>query len=432
MMLMAQPVCAQAQEQEQTGRPARPFRSLFGSTGTSRPSLHALDLTVSLNGATDNGLAAPAPEGSFQQSGFQQLYSAAALLSYTMSGRRFSVDARGSANVPRYTGSPDQLSTLGYSGNAALSFTSGATSARAFGSYTYSPYYYVEALGPTAALGPSPPPFDYASERSPNDQTAAGASFTRRFGRRTSASLTYDFNGTWFENDDRSNRSQDVRISADRQLSRRLTVRGSYAYRNGEYVTAATPTTNTAHDIDLGVGYNRTLPRGQAATIDLSLGSSNVNDGLTRRLIWRGSALASRTLSGGWSVGAGISRTLQFDNVVQQPVVADVANADVSGRFGRRVTLSFAGTYSNGQGQAEGSQRFSIYSGSARAQFGLASFAAIDVQYTYYHYDFPPGYQLPEGVPVRMNRQRLQIGASFWLPLVRAGGAGTSPSSVIQ
>ena len=428
MMLMAHLVCAQTERPA----PARPYRSLFGSTDTSQPSRHALDLTLSINGATDNGLAPPAPTETPQQSGFQQLYSAAALLNYAMRGRRYSADAGGSATIPRYTGSSDQLSTLGYGGNGALNFRSGASSARVYGSYMYSPYY-APALDPTTALGPSPPLFDYASERSPNDQTTAGASFTRRLGRRNSASLAYGFNRTWFENGDQSNRSQDARISADRQLSRNLTVRGSYAYRNGEYVTAATPTTNTAHDVDVGVGYNRALPRGQAATIDLSLGSSIVADALAQqRSIWRGSAQASRTFSDGWSIRGGISRTLELNSVVQQPVVADVANADVSGRFGRRVTLTFATTYSNGQGQAQGSQRFNIYSGSARAQFGLASFAAIDVQYIYYYYDFPPGYQLPEGVPVRMNRQRVQIGASFWLPLVRAGRAGDTRSSANQ
>jgi hypothetical protein len=134
-------------------------------------------------------------------------------------------------------------------------------------------------------------------------------------------------------------------------------------------------------------------------------------------------------VSAGWIAGAGFSRTLQFNGALLQPVVANVANADVSGRFGRRVNLSFAATYSNGQRSAQVGRDFYIYSGSAGVQIGLASFAAINVQYIYYRYDFPPGYQLPEGVLARMNRQRLQIGASFWLPIARAGRAGASAAS---
>ncbi len=64
-------------------------------------------------------------------------------------------------------------------------------------------------------------------------------------------------------------------------------------------------------------------------------------------------------------------------------------------------------------------------------QVALAAFVAIDAQYIYYRYDFPAGYNLPAGMPPRMNRQRLQLGASFWLPLVRAG-AGREPSSSVN
>jgi hypothetical protein len=431
MMLMAHPVCAQTQRPA----PARPYRSLFGSTDASRPSLHALDLTLSINGAADNGLAPPASaENPTPQLGFQQLYSAVAQLNYVMRGRRFSGDAGGSATVPRYTGSADQLSTLGYGGNAGLNFTSVVTSARAYGSYVYSPYY-APGLDAATAPAPSAPLFDYASARSPYDQTMTGASLTRRLGRRTSATLGYSYNNMWFENGDQSNQSQDARISADRQMSRSLTVRGSYAYREAQYVTAGAPTANTttSHDIDLGFGYNRTLPRRQAASLDLSLGSSIVSDAFVQqRALWRGSARASGPVGAGWTIGGSISRSLQFNSVVLQPVVADVANVDVSGVFRRRVTVTFAGAYSNGQGQTQGTQRFKIYSGSTRVQFGLASYAAINVQYINYYYDFPPGYQLPEGVPVRTNRQRVQIGASFWLPIARAGRAGDSRSPASQ
>ncbi len=416
LMLMAQSVCAQ------TSGPAQPYRSLFGSTDTNRPSLHALDLTVSFNGAADNGLASPSSANNPPQPSFQQLYSAGSQLNYALHGRQIAADVGGSGNLPYYPGSRDQLSTLGYGANAVLSFKSGATSATTYGSYAYSPYYSM-ALDPAVAPGPSAQPFDYASERNPNEQTSAGASLTHRFGRRTSALLAYGFNNLSFVTGDRSGSSLNARISTDRPLSRSLTLRGSYAYRQGVFATAATPSTNRSHDLDLGLGYSRSLPRGQAVSMDLSVGTSIVSDGLAGRPIWRGSAQASRTLGGGWTARAGFSRTVQFESVVQQPIVADVANADLSGRFGRKVTLSLDGTYSSGQDVAQRSERFNIYSSSARVQIGLTSFAAINAQYIYYRYDFPPRYQLPGGVPVRMNRQRLQIGASFWLPLVRAGSA---------
>jgi len=353
MTLMAQPLCAQTQT---GGRPARPFRTLFGSTDPSRPNRHALDLTVSFSGATDNGLTPPSVSESPAASNFQQLYSASAQLAYVMRASGFSANAGGSANLPYYPNAADHLNTLGYGANAGLTFTSGTTSATASGSYIYSPYY-AAALDPANAPAPSAQPFDYASARSPNDQTRAGASLTRRLSRRTSASLGYDFSRMWFENGVRSNRSQDARLSADRQMSRTLRLRGSYAYREGHYTAAvigALPLANSSHDVDLGLGYARAMPRGQGVSLDLAFGRSFASDSIIGRPIWRGSANITRIFDGGWTAGGGISRALRFDSVIQQPIVADIANANVSGRFGQRVTLSLSGTYSNGEGQARG------------------------------------------------------------------------------
>jgi hypothetical protein len=72
---------------------------------------------------------------------------------------------------------------------------------------------------------------------------------------------------------------------------------------------------------------------------------------------------------------------------------------------------------------AQRGQRFNMYSGSARLQVALATFVALTADYIYYRYDFPAGYDLPAGMPSRMDRQRVQVGASFWLPVVRAGRA---------
>jgi hypothetical protein len=426
LMLVALPVCAQ------TSRPARPYRSLFGSVDANRPSLHALDLTVSLNGAADNGMASSSsPEGSSRAT-FQQLYSAVAQLNYALRGRQFTGDLTGSSNLPYYPGSGDRLSALGYGANASLGYTSGATSTTTYGSYTYSPYYAM-ALDPATALGASAQPFDYASARNPNTQTSAGASMTRRFGRRTSTSLAYLFNESLFVNEHRSLRNQEARVSADRQLSRSLTLRGSYGYREARFETAAAPSIDRSQDLDVGVGYTRASPRGRATTIDLGLGSSVLRRGsFTQRRGWRGSARVSRTFGAGWTTGVGFNRSLQFNTVLQTPVWAEVANADVSGRFGPRVNLSLAASYSNGQRATLRDRGFEIYSGSLRAQIGVASFAALDMQYIYYKYDFAGGYELPVGVPPRMDRQRLQLGASFRLPLVRAGSAREARTTLNQ
>lgn len=417
LSLVPQTVCAQ------TSRPARPYRSLFGSDGSSRQSLHDLDVTVSFSGAFDNGLASPTATAGTSSAKFQDLYSTHAALAYSRHGRRVGVEMTGSGNLPYDPRvKNDWRHTLSYGTGAAVSTTGDTTSTRTYGSYNYSPYYSM-ALDTAAVPGASAQPFDYATDRNPNEQTSAGASVTHRFGRRTSASVAYRFSKSWFANDGQSSLSQDAQMSADRQLSRDFSVRGSYAYREGSFETAGTPTTTRSQDVDVGIGYTRVSPRGQATSIIFTVGSSIVRDQSAQPARWRGSALVSRTFGARWTASAGVSRTLQFNGVLQQPVWADVANASVAGRFGRRVDLSMAATYSNGQRASQPGRSFNIYSGSARLQIGLASFAAIDAQYTYYRYDFPIGYQLPASVPFRLDRQRVQLGASFWLPVVRAGRA---------
>jgi len=419
-------VCAQ------TARPARPYRSLFGSDSSSRPSLHNLNLTVSFNGAFDNGMASPDSASGATPAKFQDLYSATAALVYVLRGKRVGVELSSTGNLPYNPRSAGNWRDMvSYASGAAISVSGDSTSFRTNGGYTYTPYYSL-SLAAAGAPGPSIQPFDYSAERNPNEQTSAGATLTQHFGKRTSASAGYLFNRSWFATDGRSSHSQDALLSIDRQLFRSFSVRGSYAYREGFFDTAGTPSTSRSQDVDVGLVYTSLSTRGSATSIIVLVGSSFAREQPAQPAKWRGSARVSRTFGQRWTAGAAFSRSLQFNSVLQQPVWADVANADLAGRFGRRVNLSMSASYSNGQRASLPGSSFDIYSGAARLQIGLASFAAIDAQYTYYRYSFPAGYQLPASLPSRMDRQRAQVGVSFWVPFVRAGRASEPRSRANQ
>ena len=123
LAVLAQPVFAQ------TGRPARPFRALFGGSDTSRPYLHQLDLRVSLSGAANTALV---PSGSVaagddsgpSQADPQQFYSAGAQLRYARRGARVTAEAGASASLPYYTLYPD-VRTPGYGADAGLGMALG-------------------------------------------------------------------------------------------------------------------------------------------------------------------------------------------------------------------------------------------------------------------------------------------------------------------
>jgi hypothetical protein len=271
-----------------------------------------------------------------------------------------------------------------------------------------------------------------ARPASSHHTTRADASLTRRFGRQTSVTAGYTHSSIVFIDEDRSNSQQSARLAASRQLSRSVTFNGSYDYSEAGYLTSAAPATSMSHGANVGFGYNRQSSRGRTTTLGFTVGASLVDYQQRRSQRWRGSVNFSQAISANWSADANYSRSLQYQNALQEPVWADVVRATVGGRFGRRVNLAFAAAYSGGGQLASSSQRFDIYSGTARAQVALADFVAITVAYVSYRYNYPAGYDLPAGVPPHMDRQRVQIGATFWLPLVRAGRAREPRSAANQ
>jgi len=424
ILLMAQPLCAQTQ------LPGRPYRGLFGGDATTQRRLHELGLTLVVNGAADNGLVSPVTVPPLASTTglrkFEELYSASVEFAYARRGRQMSVDARGSSTVPYYSLFPDEATTLSYGANANLTYTFGSTALNAFGSYLFSPYYSM-ALGATAGPGPAAPVFDFVSALNPNQLASAGASWTRRFSRHSSLSVSYSADGTLFVDEERSYQGQGVRVSEDLQISRSMGLRGSYAYRQTDYTTsvlAATPTpipTTRWHDIDVGFGYVHRSSSRRAASLTAGLGASIVDDGLRQYTGWRGTVHGDQAIGASWTVGAGYSRTLQANGGLQEPVWVDMVGATVAGRFGRRVDLSCGAAYSSGEDVSLRGQAYNTYSGTARVQVALTASVAVTGNYIYYRYDFPAGFNLPAGMPHLLDRQRVQFGVRFWLPLVRGG-----------
>jgi hypothetical protein len=432
--LTAQPVGAQSEP------PPRPYRGLFGGDDPTQRRLHELDLTLFLDGAADNGLVAPAvidplaPPTELRE--FEALYAVGAELVYTRRGRRVLVDARGSTTAPYYSLFSDEAIELSYGAGANLTYTFGSTELSGFGSYLFSPFYSM-AFDATSGPGPSAPVFDFASARNPNELVSAGGAWTRHFSRRSSLSVAYSADSTLFTEEARSGRGQGVRVSQVFQVSRSTGLFGGYGYHRARYAqpTPTTTPTSTAatswHDIDVGFGYVHRSASRRAAGLTASLGVSIVNDGLRQYPGWRATVHGARTFGVNWTVGADYSRTLEAYGGLQQPVWVDLVGATVASRFGRRVDLSCGAGYSSGENVSLRGRAYNTYSGTARVQVALSALAAITADYIYYRYDYPAGFDLPAGMPHLLDRQRVQFGARFWLPLVR-GGRASEPRLIDQ
>jgi hypothetical protein len=427
MFLMALPVRAQ------TNQPARPYRALFGGDASNQRSRHQLDLTVALNGGLDNGLGTRAavtedPDAAVNSDRFSEFYSAGAALAYILHGGSTQAGASVSTSLPYYSTLPD-LQELAYGTRANISYVSGRTSVGAAGSYSHSPFYN-SLLDPMS--GTVLPGTDYGSVVNPNDTATGSASLARRFGRETSMTAGYTLNGIRFERRGQDSLTQTARISGDHRLSRQMSLTAGYGYNASEYTYLGAPSASTSHDADAGFTYTRATSRSKAFSLSASAGASLIDYQDTRQEGWRALVAVGQTLNADWSVAASYRRSVRFDTAAQEPVWGDDVTATAQGRIGRRIAVSLGAGYNRGEQISGAASSYETYYGLARLQVALAAFVAITGDYLYYRYDYPPGYNLPAGMPRQLDRQRILVGASFWLPLVRSGRARESGPPATQ
>lgn len=430
-LLTAPPLCAQPAQPEKV---SNPYRTLFGGDDARMPSLHAWDLTVSLDSGLDNGMyglnAGPVDGNAPVSSGVQGIYAASAELAYARRGRRVGSDLRGLASLPYYSLFPDQPLTLAYGGSGSVRLVSGRTSAGVSGNFLHSPYY-AAALDPVSGPGSGNGYFGRMSALNPNNDGAAAATLTYKLGRRTSTILGYSYGGTYFTEEIRWNRTQAVTASLERRLSPSMTATGGYLYRSADYRTGDMLTWGSSQDVRAGFTYSRRGPKGKASSFTASIGYSLVDDFGRQYAGWPWSVRFDHAAGTRWSLAANYSRALEYYSTIQRPVWSYRVTVSATGYVSARVQLTFEGNYWNGQRALSIDQGYDTYWASARIQLAVVQWAAVTGAYSYYRYDYPPGYVLPAGMPHQLDRQRVQVGARFWLPLARAGrsGAAHAPAS---
>jgi hypothetical protein len=420
MLLAARPLAAQGVAQQ-------PFRALFGGDASARRSLHQIDFTATLTaGVDDNAYVATAPDTPDGDAGtgdrFSELYVAGAQLAYTLQGRDARATVSAYASYPYYSFLPEQTDTPAYGFGAGADFTERRTSFNVRANYDFSPFY-TPALSP--GYGPPVPggPFDFASALSANERASGGVSVSRMFGRETTALAGYTVDATHFEFDDRDDSYQSANAGIEYQLSRHVNVGGVYSYTSAGFWELDAGSESQSHNADARLAYSKPLARGRNIGFNLGAGFSQVeyNDAWTDG--WRGSVGLNYGFRPQWSAGAQYSRSLSYWNATQMPVWSDWVSATLSGWFGRRVSVSLTAAYYSGQDVAGQNDAYDTYSAAARLQWALASFAALTADFVAFRYDYPPGYNLPAGMPSQFDRRRLQVGATFWAPIFRAGRA---------
>jgi len=138
--------------------------------------------------------------------------------------------------------------------------------------------------------------------------------------------------------------------------------------------------------------------------------------GASRKYRLNGSATLSRLFQRTWRASLSAQRRTEFLPGFFKPLFSDQVNASVGGMFTPRVDWFALAGGGVGQFGFDASGRFRSATATTRLNVGLSRRLGTFVQYSFYHYELPPG---TDSLPVldRMSRQSVVAGFNIFVPL---------------
>jgi hypothetical protein len=217
-------------------------------------------------------------------------------------------------------------------------------------------------------------------------------------------------------------------------------LRLGYTYRKGDHGYGYLPARNAAvaHDIDVGIDYDRGLSLSRRTRLTFSTGSSLLRtpvQGLTVEgnpedpsqtqnqnrfhYLFLGGATLSHGFGRTWSLAADYSRRVTFVEGINAPVYGDRLTLSSRGLANRRVQLGVSASYSTGETvTVTTAPAFTTYSGAARAFFAVNRTWALSLEYVYYYYDFTATETLAAGLPRKLERNSVRAGLAMRVPFI--------------
>jgi hypothetical protein len=449
-----------AQSRQDAQETTRPFRGLFGSTG-SRTGDRSLVLTGSLYGGWDSSVLADQPGSTIDTRGDSTsgtLAGGTLGLVFSRRARRFDFGAQVDTSARYY---PEQQDLTSGAYNAGVGMNIELTRRTRLGlnqTIGYQPFYQL-SLFPSVSdpiLGglPVPSNLDYVVSRSSGWVYDTSVSLDRQLSRRANLSAFYQRSASDFDVSDTTGAPafdvnyQNAGFRFTRDIARGIALRAGYAYRTGNFANTGGRVQDTpgplgpgdpgpivpgdansdqlegtaeAHEIDLGVNYARQLSFSRRTTFSFSTGSTLFEVQGRRNFTIVGDATLRHQFGRNWLSSIAYNRGVGFISNFSGPVLSDNAALRLDGLLGDRVTVGLQGGLSSGRvgygADEEDLSRFTTYTGTATMQYAFTANLAAFVQYAYFYYDFPRGEQLPVGG--EFNRNSVRVGLSVSVPLLR-------------
>ncbi len=429
---LATPAAAQVQRQP------RDYRGLFG--GNNEPPTNqqqSLDLNFALYGGYDDNVTADQASGSFSDprlaasSGYGGGYAG---LDYNRRAQKWALGASASTNVRYYTDLDDPV---GLNHGAGIGFTyrfSEHTSINASQNVAYLPYFQVGLATPLFQPEPGDQVFlnpDTVVMKRPAWNYGTNVGFTKSLSARSSFTAGYNRYATDYDEENFEDlASQYANARYSYSFSKGLSLRLGYGYRRGRY--SPTDDTNRVyenHDVDTGIDYGRSFSFSRRTTLGFSVGSTilrssgafGINGESNTRYDVVGSVNLNHQIGRTWTASATYNRTAGYQPGFAAPVFGNFVTAGLSGFWGPRVTPSAGVSWSHGTIGLDDRVRnsYDTFSAYSSLQYALTGNMALEGRYFYYHYNFDNRLFLPDGLMRDLDRNGVQVGLVFWLPVLR-------------
>ena len=405
----------------QSGVDGRAFHGLFGpaQNDQSRPS--QLDLNWSFYGAQDVddtghlALDAVLPAN--------QVYSGANMtLAYTRRRLHKTLTFNGMTATRYYPGLQRMVSSQ-YSGDVVFTaVTSERWQVQTAGTVSYSPFYQV-------TLGAAPPPLPGGAPVSPNPDYAASRQDAmlyrtylgaqRLFAPGSSMNMSYELRYTQFLGA-AEYADQRAEFRYTKPLSKSFALNLGYRQSAVTAVSGSTESPIYGRNIDVGVGYNRTLFSSSRTSVGFTSGTSTVSTAQGSQFMVTGSARLMRQVSRLWTAQLLYDRGVQVPDGTFTPFFSDTFTGNISGYFNRRVMLRAFPSYARGTaGIGAQANPYDSLASTTRLEVGLGRRVAVYVEHFYYRYAFANNTDLPPGLAGGQNRNGARVGLTLWTPVIR-------------
>jgi hypothetical protein len=401
----------------------RTFHGLFGPTPNEPLRPQQLDVNWSLYAAQDDN-SFLANDADVLDSALQadRVYSGANIaLAYTRRPPHKVLTVTASS-AARYYPDLHRVVSTRYSGGVAYEVMPAERwQIQTAGSVSYSPYYQV-VLGASPAesgLDLPTPDADYAAARHDSMTYGSFASARRTFSASSALTMSYGLRYLHLVGESQF-ADQRAGVRYTRSLSKSFSL--NLGYSNSMVMAVGGPDQETIRgsNIDLGVGYNRTLFSSSRTSLGFTSGTSTVSTAAGSQFTLTGSARLARQLSRLWNAQLLYDRGVQVPEGTLRPFFSDTVAGNLGGYMNSRVMLRALPSYARGKvGVAAESNPYHSFSNTTRLEVALGRQVALYLEHFYYRYAFASDANLPAMLAGSLNRKGARVGLTLWTPLVR-------------